>query len=345
MVKDFSAYAPMQTPMLELAYQQRAAYASANPTSVEAAEAVSLTTAQGWYNYLITTRFEMAYVQAVGDAAVLLAKKDIATDYLPVDYKRYYFAGQLKPIPVGGQYEDSELKQLPGPRVGLSKYGRLFGIPLEVYEGNRLNDFADIPAGWGREAGWLRETRIVQASIMNNPLMYDGINMFDASRSNVMTTALTRDLLGAQAIQVAVGKSRGMLGDDGRRLRFQRWFMIVPTDIMDEDVDYLITADKVVNPANGFLVDNPAKGYDITPVVVPSLSDPNDWALIPHPDDHAIVLARYRNGVETPQIFQLNGAAVTDQYSASTDMMYYKCRYEFEAYPVSWRGAVKSIVP
>jgi phage major head subunit gpT-like protein len=208
----------------------------------------------------------------------------------------------------------------------LKTYGRVFAITRQALVNDETEAFSRVPMAFGRTARTLEADR-VWAQITSNPVMGDGVVLFHATHGNLDATAAV--------ISVAtLGKGRAAMrvqkGLDGTTvLNINPKFLATPAALETTAATFLVQ----ITPAQSSNV-NPFAGL-LTPLVEPRL-DANSltaWYLFAGPGFDIIEYA-YLEGEEGP--------AVEERIGFDIDGLEIKCRLDFDARVIDWRGVWKN---
>lgn len=208
----------------------------------------------------------------------------------------------------------------------LETYGRVFAITRQALVNDDTNAFSRVPIAFGRSARTL-ESDLVWAEITSNPTMGDGVALFHATHGNLDSVA--------SVISVAsLGKGRAAM-------RIQKGLDGVT--MLNVTPKYLATPAALETTAATFLVQitpnlagsvNPFAGL-LEPLVEPRL-DVNSltaWYLFAGQGFDIIEYA-YLEGE--------SGPAVDSRLGFDIDGLEIKCRLDFDAKVIDWRGIWKN---
>jgi HK97 family phage prohead protease len=208
----------------------------------------------------------------------------------------------------------------------LDTYGRVFAITRQALINDDTDAFSRVPTAYGRSARTL-ESDLVWTEITSNPVMGDGITLFHASHGNLDAVA--------SAISVAsLGKGRAAMrvqkGLDGTTvLNINPQYLATPAALETTAATFLVQ----ITPAQPSNV-NPFAGV-LTPLVEPRL-DANSvtaWYLFAGQGFDVIEYA-YLEGEEGP--------AIDTRLGFDIDGLEIKCRLDFDAKVIDWRGVWKN---
>jgi hypothetical protein len=107
----------------------------------------------------------------------------------------------------------------------LKTYGRIFAITRQALINDDLNAFADVPTAFGRMAR-VKESDLAWAEITANPVMGDGVALFNAAHNNLSGTS---DAISIASIGAGRAGLRLQKGLDGTTLlALNPSYLIVP---------------------------------------------------------------------------------------------------------------------
>ncbi len=201
----------------------------------------------------------------------------------------------------------------------LETYGRVLAFTRQLLINDSLSAFTEPAKKFGRSASRL-EADILAALVTSNPKMSDGKNLFHADHGNILTpSAMTVDFVAA-----ARTKIRKQTDDGGRPAGLRAKYLIVPPDLEVEGEKVLAaiaaarTEDVNVNAGRLELI------------VEDRLVDPKAWFLAVDPESVESLEYSYLTGEPGPQISERIGFDV--------DGVEIKCRLDFGAGFLGWRG-------
>lgn len=250
-------------------------------------------------------------------------------DFKSLNLLRASEVDALDEIPEGGEYKQAEMTE-ERETVQLVKYGKVFALTWEMVVNDDLSALTDIPAKFGRAAA--RKTGdVAYAVLIANAAMGDGVALFHADHSNLLTGAdLSIDSLGA-----AVTAMRTQKDPSGASLNIRPRFFIAPV-AMEILAEQLFKSTQEGTQAKPNLV-NPFSGSYFTRVYDARLDDAdnNAWFLA-GPKDMTVKVfflrGQQRPYLETRQGFEVDG-------------IQYKVRHVCAAKALDWRTLVKNPGP
>ena len=218
----------------------------------------------------------------------------------------------------------------------ISKRGGTEDLTLETVANNDLGTIRRIPQKLGRAASRTL-SKFVFNFIATNPTIYDTTALFIAGHNNTGVAALSAATLSAGRLAMM---KQTEYGGGGERLGIQPRYLIVPPEL--EQTAYELTqTDREVGNANNTL--NFARTFGLQVVVVPFLTDANNWYLVAAPADVPTIELAFFNGREEPELFLQDSPTVGTVFS--NDKLTWKIRHIYGGAIVDFRGFYGAIVP
>lgn len=224
-------------------------------------------------------------------------------------------------VPEGGEIQHGSMGDA-GESYALATYARIISVSRHALVNDDLGAFERVPAALAQACRDL-EAQTLTALVEANPQMADGIAVFDANHLNVASAAYP-SLSALTEMRLLLRKQ---LGQAGRFINVTPRYLLVPPELetvaeqLVADVQARTTAD--VNPFNPLEV-----------AVEPRLTDDEAYYLMADPATVDGLEYAYLEGAPGPQVesrigFEVEGVEI-------------KCRLDFGAGWVDWRGAVKN---
>jgi len=210
----------------------------------------------------------------------------------------------------------------------LATYARIFSITRQALVNDDLGAFADFARAYGVAAA-TAEGKILSGLITSNPVMYDGVALFHASHGNL--GAGSGSALSLTSLSAARAAMRLQTGLDGKTvLDIQPRFLVVPA-ALQTTAEQLVAA---IYPAQ-FSDANPFTGRLVV-VTDPRLDATSQtaWYLLADPAIAPTIEFSYLEEAPGPQVDFRTGFEV--------DGIEWRCRLDFGAGAVDWRGAYKA---
>ena len=216
----------------------------------------------------------------------------------------------------------------------LATYGRVFAITRKALVNDDTDAFSRIPMLFGRAARNL-ESNLVWLQILSNPTMGDGTALFHANHANLAGSGTAIDVTNIGAGRAAMRKQTGV--DATTLLNLNPVYLIVPPakeTIADQFVSQNMQASESgkVNPFAGRLqvISEPRLEVGIGSTAGSAIA----WYLAATPDQIDMVEYGTLEGEEGPVVESRTGFDV--------DGIEIKCRHDFAAKVIDWRGFYKN---
>ena len=216
----------------------------------------------------------------------------------------------------------------------LRTYGGLVSFSRQMIINDDLNAFQDSLGALGTTAR-LTQNRKTCVCLLANPVLSDGVNIFHASRGNLLTGA--GSALGDDSLASAVKAFRLMTDSSGNQLGIEPKILLVPPSL--ENLAHQLCFSISLPGQNNANVLNFFQKLGIEPVVEPLLENSSipgysstAWYLLPEPK------------VSPVRYFTLDGSLAPhlgQQEKFASDGIEYKVRIDFGAAAIGYRG-VKS---
>ena len=251
-----------------------------------------------------------------------------ASDFRDITRVQMGEAPQLQKVNEAGEFKRGSIGEAR-ERYKVETYGRVVGITRQTLINDDLDAFTRLPAMYGTAIATL-ESDIVWAIVTNNAAMGDGVALFHATHKNLATagTGLTTASIGDG--RAAMAKQFGL--DKKTVLNIRPSFLIVPVS-MELSAEQLIAQNLV-----------PARTTDVVPQSIRSLAviaeprldtvSTNGWYLAASPNQIDTIEYAYLEGQQGAYIETRNGFDV--------DGVEIKCRLDFGAKAIDWRGLYKN---
>jgi hypothetical protein len=256
--------------------------------------------------------------------------------------------GELPTVAEGAAYTELTWDDQTETDAFVKKGGYL-GVTLEAIDKDDIGALRATPRALA-QAAWLTLSKSISEIFTANsgvgPTMADSIALFNASHSNLGTTALSW----AEWVVVRTAMQKQTEVNSSERLGALTAprYLLVPIDLEMTALQIMAsegepgTADNDANPlAQGNMHDERIRSARDRVIVVPLWTDTNNWAAVADPRLYPSIGLGYRYG-STPEIFSV--ASPTAGLMFTNDTLPVKVRYFYATGPVDYRGLYKENV-
>ena len=259
---------------------------------------------------------------------MLFCRQVLATDFKAMHRVQLGEAPQLLEVGESGEFKRGTLGESK-ESYKVKTYGRVVAITRQTLINDDLDAFTRIPAMYGNSIAQL-ESDVVWGIITANPAMADGNALFHTNHKNLAGTgaALAVDAVGAA--RAAMAKQTGL--DKKTVLNVRPAFLIVPASL--ELKAEQMVAQNLVPAATSNVV--PQSIRTLAPISEPRLDAASEtaWYLAASPNQIDTIEYAYLEGQQGAYIETRNGFDV--------DGVEIKCRLDFGAKAIDWRGLYKN---
>tara|TARA_R110002167_G_scaffold86987_1_gene235324 strand:+ start:19639 stop:21645 length:2007 start_codon:yes stop_codon:yes gene_type:complete len=254
------------------------------------------------------------------------ARQATITDFRPVQRTQLAGAPDLLRVPESGEFTYGTMGE--GREVyALLTYGRIIGITRQTLINDDLDAFTRIPSAFGASAADL-ESDLVYSILTSNPLMNDGVALFNSGHGNLGTAGAISETTLAEAYRL-FGNQRGL---EARQISVQPRYLITPpgTRSVEARKNVTATTPNAVAGVNAF-------AGRLEPIEEPRLipaagADP--WFLAADPNRIDTVEYAYLDGS--------NGVYTETRMGFEVDGMEIKARHDFASKAIDWRGLYRN---
>jgi len=252
----------------------------------------------------------------------------LATDFKAMHRVQMGEAPQLLKVNESGEFKRGTIGESK-ESYRIETYGRVVGITRQVLINDDLDAFTRIPAMYGNSIAQL-ESDVVWGIVTGNPAMADNKALFHADHKNLEGTgaALSVDAVGKG--RTAMAKQTGL--DKKTVLNIRPAFLIVPA-ALELKAEQMV-AQNIVPAETQNVV--PQSIRTLSPIAEPRLDANSDtaWYLAASPNQIDTIEYAYLEGQQGAYIETRNGFDV--------DGVEIKCRLDFGAKAIDWRGLYKN---
>lgn len=250
-------------------------------------------------------------------------------DFRTQERVRYGGYGALPTVNQGAAY--LALPSPPGEKASyaVSKRGGIESLTLEMVKNDDVQAIRAIPTRLS-EAAQRTLNDFVMDFLRTNPVIYDGVALFDAAHGNLGNAALSA--VGMEGARTAMRKQTEL--GSGQRLRITPRFLWVPLD--QEETGFNIFR-RGTNNDKTFV-----QSMDVEVVPVLDWTDTNDWCASADPESCPTIELAFLDGQEEPELFMQDHPSAGSLFSH--DQVTMKIRHIYGGAVVDYRGLYKSVV-
>jgi hypothetical protein len=259
---------------------------------------------------------------------VPFCRQVLATDFKAMNRVQIGEAPQLLKVNESGEFKRGTIAESK-ESYRIETYGRVVGVTRQVLINDDLDAFTRIPAMYGTAIATL-ESDVVWAIITANAAMADGVALFHATHKNLAGTGTALSVTSVGEGRAAMAKQTGL--DKKTILNIRPAYLVVPASL--ELAAEQLIAQNLVPAKTGDVV--PQSIRTLTPISEPRLDAVSltAWYLAASPAQIDTVEFAYLEGQQGAYIETRNGFDV--------DGVEIKCRLDFGAKAIDWRGLYKN---
>ena len=258
---------------------------------------------------ILDNAINKAYVEGHKKANVTfdkITKKGVLKDFKTNDNN--YLAGpvgEFLEVHEGGELKHDVFKDEKRPTRKLRTYGRQFTLTRQAFINDDIELVTSLPARYAASA---RKTinKQVYEILVNNPAIYDGVQLFNAAHGNLIATGTGITQASVQAMIMALQTQKDQFGE---AIIIRPAKLVVPAG-MGFDI-YTIFNSPTINTAGNTQAVNPLFRYASSIEIVedPTINslcggfgNQMPWFLLGDSDDTNFIEVDYLNGQEIPTI-------------------------------------------
>ncbi|TDY35094.1 prohead serine protease [Janthinobacterium sp. 75] len=274
-------------------------------------------------------RLRSAYDENPGTYAQWARRAPNAPDFKNISVVQLSGAPELLQTNEHGEFKYGTMKD-GAETYAVLTHGRIVALTRQAIINDDLRGFDRLVSAFGNSARRL-ENRTVYSQLTANAKMGDGIDLFHADHANISNAAAALGMDGLKAGRTAMRLQKGLQKEE---LNIAPNFLIVPASL--EQVAYQLTSANYVPAKQSDINEFRAGGRTaVQPIVEPILDGISavDWYLASDSGQIDTVEYCYLDGAEGP--------VIESQIGFDTDGISYKCRLDFAAKAVDFRGMYK----
>lgn len=274
-------------------------------------------------------RLRAAYDENAGTYALWARRAPNAPDFKSMNVVQLAGAPDLLQTNEAGEFKYGSMSD-GAETYAVLTYGRIVTLTRQAIINDDLRAFERLVTAFGFAARRL-ENRTVYSQLTANAALADGTALFHANHSNLITSsALAIATLGAGRTAMRLQK-----GYQSEELNLAPSYLIVPATL--EQTAYNLTSANYVPSTKAEINEFRVGGRTaVTPVVEPVLdaNSTTSWYLAANSAQVDTVEYCYLDGAEGP--------VIESEVGFETDGVSYKCRLDFAAKAVDYRGLLKA---
>ena len=259
---------------------------------------------------------------------VPFCRQVLATDFKAMHRVQLGEAPQLVKVNEGGEFKRGTLAE-GRESYRVETYGRVVAVTRQVLINDDLDAFTRIPAMYGTAIATL-ESDVVWGIILANAAMSDSIALFHQNHGNLANPATALSVTAIGAARAAMARQTGL--DRKTILNVRPAYLIVPASL--ELAAEQLVAQNLVPAQTGNVV--PSSIRTLMPISEPRLDAASltAWYLAANPAQIDTIEYAYLEGQQGAYIETRNGFDV--------DGVEIKCRLDFGAKAIDWRGLYRN---
>ena len=276
-------------------------------------------------------RLRNAYDENPGTYALWARRAPNAPDFKNLSVAQLSGAPDLLQTNEHGEFKYGKMTD-GGESYAVLTYGRIVSLTRQAIINDDLRAFERLVSAFGFAARRL-ENRTVYSQLTANAALADGVALFHATHTNLGTGA--GSALQMSALTTARAAMRLQKGLAGEELNLAPNFLIVPAAL--EQTAYQLTSSNYVPAKQSDVNEFRVGGRTALEAIVEPILDGNSAA--------AWYLAASSSQVDTVEYCYLDGAegpTIESDVGFETDGISYKCRLDFAAKAIDYRGVYKA---
>lgn len=213
-------------------------------------------------------------------------------------------AGEFYELPENGELKQDVPQDVKLPSRKLKTFGRQFTMSRTAFINDDIGYITTLPQRYAASAKKTQNTQVYRA-LTQNPVIYDGSQLFSAAHNNVIEVGTDFTVQAAQKIIMMMQLQKDQFGE-AIIIRPAHWVVPVGYAFKIQSVLWSQT----INTADNTQAFNPLYAYrnSIDVVEDPTLNaligenSPMPWFLVADSNDAPTIQIDYLNGQETPSI-------------------------------------------
>ncbi|MGE5828528.1 MAG: DUF6582 domain-containing protein, partial [Micromonosporaceae bacterium] len=234
--------------------------------------------------------------------------RQIVSDIQPVEDFRTQRVGRLggygtlPAVLQGEPYQPLTTPPDEEATYAITKRGGTEDLTIETIANDDRRVISKIPVRLGRAAAQTLYRFVWDMLVTPVTCTYDSVALFDSGHANTDTSAALSQTTLATGRQKM--RDQAAYGDTSEILGLQPRFLVVPNEL--EELAFQLCTSAVAipaTPAGPSNTPNINNAQNLTPILVPYLTDANDWFLVADPNMTPTIEIGFYNGREDPEVF------------------------------------------
>ena len=210
---------------------------------------------------------------------------------------------RLERVAEGGEFRHGTIDE-SAESYTLATFGKIISVSRQAMINDDLGAFTQVPGRMGQAAMSFEAAELV-ALITGNPDMSDGVPVFDTDHGNLSAAFGAPSITTLSAARTAMWRQTGL---SGQLVGVAPRFILVPPELQT-------AAEQVVAEINATKIDDANPFSDLTVIVDPRLTDPEQWYVAADPAQIDGLEYAYLEGAPGPQIetragFEVDGVQI-----------------------------------
>ncbi|OPX90284.1 MAG: Mu-like prophage major head subunit gpT [Pelotomaculum sp. PtaB.Bin104] len=204
-------------------------------------------------------------------------------------------AGDLVRVSQGGEFEFDEIRD-QGVRKSVATFGRSWGLTRQAIINDDLGALTKLPAAYAGAAA-RGINRLVYMQLGSNPVIYDGVQLFNAAHANIAPAGGIINIANVGAGRAAMKRQTNLRGLE--TLNIKPKYLIVPASLETDTQRFILkayypTTQGAINPLASAL--EPVVDAELDPYSLTA------WYLAADPQEVDTIEVTYLNEKDVPTI-------------------------------------------
>lgn len=235
-------------------------------------------------------------------------RKGSLKDFKQTSDHSYLFGGvgDFELVPENGELKNSVPQTHLLPQKSLQTYGKQFSMSRHAFINDDIGFLTEVPAAYTAAAKKTIDKKVYQI-LMNNPAIFDGVNLFHATHGNLVGSGAAPS---QDSIQEIILLSQGQKDPFSDPIYEVPEFLIVPMGY-EFKLATIFKSAQVTGSSNNDI--NPLYNYPLQVVQTPWINalageNAKPWFMVTDPMTSKSIEVDYLNGQETPTFRRMETA-------------------------------------